>query len=184
MIRSHSSVLMSMNAVEAVLARPVDQHEHRPSSRARALDGGVDLRPVRDVDLARDRLAALVADALRGALGLLDVEVEHRHLGAVAGQPFADRQPDARRATGHDRGGPCKRHVHSCSGSQLRSARRRRVSVTDLGDQRLDRRAGREHRGHAHVEQRLDVGLRHRPADHDLDVADADSRATPRPSCG
>ena len=32
---------------------------------------------------------------------------------------------------------------------------------------------GREHRGRAHVEQRLHVGLRHRPADHDLDVAHA-----------
>ena len=83
MIRSHSSGADVDEPVEAVLAAPFTSTSTGPSSATRALDGVVDLRPVRDVDLARDRLAALVADVLRGALGLLEVEVEDRHLRAV-----------------------------------------------------------------------------------------------------
>ena len=74
MTRSHSSVRDVDEPVEAVLARPVHQDEHRAQLATRPLDGLVDLAAVRDVDLARDRLAALVADVLRGAFRLLEVE--------------------------------------------------------------------------------------------------------------
>ena len=69
-----------------------------------------------DVDLTGDRFATRVADALRHALGALEVEIEHRHLGAVACETLADREPDPRRAARHDCGRSYERHLRSCSG--------------------------------------------------------------------
>ena len=79
---------MSTNRSKPSLPAPLTSTSTGPSSARGALDRGVDLRPVGHVDLAPDRLPAGVADLLRGVLGRLAVEVEHRHLGAVAGQPF------------------------------------------------------------------------------------------------
>ena len=103
--------------VEAVLARPVDEHEHRAersqvsatASSTWARSETSTAHAIASPPLSRMSCAARSACSRS--------TIEHRDLGPVAGQTFGDRQPDARRPPGHDRGRPRERHLHSASDS-------------------------------------------------------------------
>ena len=87
-------------------ARRVEQELHGAERIERALDHVVDLRALGDVDLQRQRLAALGVDLRGGFLDAGLVEVGADHVGALAGEDVRGGAADAAAGAGDDDGLP------------------------------------------------------------------------------